>query len=244
MKTVGVVGGMGPAATVDFFRRIVEATPATRDQDHLHVLIDSNPAVPDRTAFLLAAGDDPRPVLVSMAQRLEAAGADLLVIPCNTASAFTTHVAASVRIPVLDWAAETALALRRRSRQANAVGLLATAGTVASGVYQDAFERVGMEVTLPRRATQQKVMTAIYADVKAGRRELAPVRKEVAEVASELVERGADALLLACTELSFLFADGDAIWPVPTLDASQLVAERVVQLAGYRLRGVESRYAA
>src|SRR4051812_27943024 len=124
-QIVGVLGGMGPAATVDFLRRVVAATPATRDQDHLRLLVDSNPAVPDRTAALLGAGPDPTPVLVAMARGLEAQGADLLVMPCNTASAFADGVQRAVTVPLLRWPDVVAEELLAR-RPGAVVGILGT----------------------------------------------------------------------------------------------------------------------
>src|SRR4029453_14388367 len=105
---LGVMGGMGPAATAEFLRRLIEATPAGRDQDHLHVLVDNDPSVPDRTAALLGQGPDPTPYLVTMAMRLSAAGAEFLVMPCNTASAFAPGLAADIPVPLLRWDAAVA----------------------------------------------------------------------------------------------------------------------------------------
>ncbi len=239
MKTIGVLGGMGPEATVDFYRRIVEATEAARDQDHLHVLIDGDPAVPDRTAFLLGDGPDPAPALIAMARRLEGAGAELLVMACNTASAFAPRVAAAVGVPLLDWPDEVAHGVLARQRGIGRAGVLATSGTIASGLYQRAFGRHGVEVVVPDARHQELVMQAIYGPdgVKAGTTDLTAARARVLAGGQTLVDDGAQALVLACTELSVLFATGAATaWPVPAFDAAQVVAERVIELAGGRLK--------
>jgi aspartate racemase len=109
--TIGIIGGMGPLATADLYRKIIEVTPAVRDQDHLHVIIDADPTIPDRTAALLGNGPDPLPKLVAAARRLEDAGAGILIMPCNTAHAFLPVLQRAVRIPFIDmteeeWAAE------------------------------------------------------------------------------------------------------------------------------------------
>lgn len=233
-RTIGVLGGMGPAATIDFYRRIVDATPATRDQDHLHVLIDSDPAVPDRTAFLLGQGADPTPALIAMARRLEGAGADLLVIACNAANAFVPRVAAAVRVPVLHWIDEVAAGIAASEPAVRTVGLLATSGTVAAGHYARAFARHGIAVAAPGAPAQERVMAAIYGPggVKAGATELCAARAHAEYGAYDTIEAGAELILLACTELSLLFATHRPAWPVRTVDAAQVVAERLVALAG------------
>src|SRR6202171_3931552 len=144
--TVGVLGGMGPEASADFYRRITEHTLASRDQDHLHVLVDSDPSIPDRTAYLQGRGPDPPPALVSMARRLAAARAEILVMACNTAHTFYAEVAASVDVPLVDWVGEAARLVAGGRVPGTAIGLLATSGTIGAGLYQHAFEALGLGV--------------------------------------------------------------------------------------------------
>lgn len=235
MKTVGIIGGMGPAATADFYRQIVELTDARRDQDHLHVLIDSHPGVPDRTAFLLGRGADPRPKLLEMAQRLERSGAELLVIPCNSASPFTSDVQKVVDVPIVDWVAETVGGVLAQHGGLLRIGLLATSGTVASGLYQESFADGGVDVLVPAATLQQLVMSVIL-DVKAGIASHDALRSSIVSVGTRLQRQGAEALLLACTELSLLFRETVPTWSPATYDAARIVAERVVVLAGGRLK--------
>lgn len=228
MMTVGVIGGMGPAATVDFLRRLIEATPASRDQDHIRVLVDSNPAVPDRTAAILGDGPDPSPHLVAMARRLERWGADLLVMPCNTAHAYAHRITAAVGVPLVPWPAVVADAIL--AVEPGPVGLLATRGTVAAGVYQEAVERRGATLVVPDWAVQERISAAIV-HVKRDGPAAPAARAELAEAATTLLVQGATALLLGCTELSAIAgtpsADG-ALQLAPTWDAAQIVAEHVV----------------
>ena len=196
-KTIGIIGGMGPLATVDLFEKITLHTRAERDQDHLHVLIDSNTAIPDRTAALLHGGPDPRPELIASARRLERMGAQALIMPCNTAHNYYDDVAAAVSVPVLHMIRLTAQALERAG--IGAAGLLATDGTVQTGIYQRSFAGSGVDLLLPDEAGQRAVMDMIYRGVKAGdlRYDPAAVRRAM----EALLDRGAKTLILGCTEL-------------------------------------------
>lgn len=224
---------MGPEASADFYRRITQHTLASRDQDHLHVLVDSDPSVPDRTSYLHGRGPDPTPVLISMARRLAAAGAELLVMACNTAHAFYTEVAASVEVPLVDWVGEAARSVCAGRAPGTAIGLLATSGTIGAGLYQHALEASGLTVVVPDAERQQELMGVIYGPegVKAGARDRDALARRVRVIAEELNVNGAAATLLACTELSSLFQDRPN-WSAPVYDAADLVAERVIVLAG------------
>ena len=225
---IGILGGMGPAATADLYQKIIAATPATRDQDHLHVVIWADPTVPDRTAALLHGGEDPTPWLVRGARQLAAMGASLIAVPCNTAHAFFPRVRPSVPVPFVHMMEETASAIEVREPMADRVGLLATSGTIAARLYQEALARHHIEVVLPNDEIQERcVMGAIHA-VKAGR--VGPdITAMVAEAASLLVDRGAMALITGCTELPLVFRDGDA--SVSVIDPTQVLAEAVVRRA-------------
>lgn len=225
-KTIGIIGGMGPAATCDLMERIIDLTRATRDQQHLHVIADSDTAIPDRTDAILRGGPDPTPELVRSARRLEAAGAQVLVMACNAAHYFYDAVADAVSVPVLHIAREAAAVLRDAG--VSAVGVLATDGTVQSGVYERALTRAGVKAVYPSPAMQKQVMRLIYDGVK-GRTlplESVPVR----QLLGELREAGAERLLLACTELPIAFRalgllDG-------CLDATRVLAFAAVRRAG------------
>jgi aspartate racemase len=232
--TVGIVGGMGPAATADFFRRLVDATTAGRDQDHLHVVIDSDPTVPDRTAFLVGDGEDPAPKMLEMALRLEAMGADVLVIPCNTAEAFLPSLRAGVQTRIVSWVEEAVGQLRRGRPVIVRVGLLATTGTVRSRLYHDELSRHGIDVVTPTEEEQDRLMGVIYA-IKADSEAAGDLASTLAALAESLLPRGAEAVLLGCTELSLLASRCSLTLTGPLLDASQLVAERMATIAGGRL---------
>lgn len=166
-RTIGILGGMGPLATAEFYRRIVLRTPARYDQEHLHVVIDADPAVPDRTTALLGQGPDPTPHLVAAARRLEAAGVDFLVVPCNTAHAFLPNVQAAIAVPILDMIDEVAAEVARRCPPETPVGLLATAGTIASRLYERGLSRDQLHPVVPDNDRQQ-LLTAAIGRVKRG----------------------------------------------------------------------------
>ena len=196
-KTIGIIGGMGPLATADLFQKIILHTRASCDQEHLRVLIDSNTNIPDRTAALLHGGADPVPELAASARGLAAQGAEILIMPCNTAHNFYGAVQDAVSVPVLHMIRLTAQALAERG--VKTAGLLATDGTVRTGIYQRTFAGTGVELLTPEGEGQRAVMDLIYQGVKAGRRDYdASAARKAME---DLMERGAETLILGCTEL-------------------------------------------
>lgn len=229
-KIIGILGGMGPAATADLFNKIIISTKAACDQEHLHVIIDSNTDIPDRTAALLNGGEDPTEHLVLSARRLQSAGAELIAMPCNTAHGFYDAVCAAVDIPVLHMIKLTAQELRREG--VKCAGLLATDGTVRTGIYDKCFEGSGIELLTPSQDAQSAVMELIYKGVKAGRRDFDTSRFEKA--ARELSERGAQTLILGCTELPPAF--GIYGLHYPHIDPTLVLARAAVLAAGGELR--------
>ena len=207
-RVVGVLGGMGPDATVDFFAKLVAATRAGSDQEHLRIVIDNDPGVPDRTAAIEGRGETPAPRLAAMARGLVALGAELLVMPCNSAHAFADAVReAAAPVPFLDLIETTVAATRERLPGVAAVGLLATDGALAARLYQDAYEAAGVRALVPLGDDQRSVMDAIYA-VKRGTADDA-ARARLRRVAERLAAAGAEAIVAACTEVPLLMAEGD-----------------------------------
>ncbi len=218
---------MGPLATADFYTKLVRLTPARTDQEHPRVIIDSNPKIPDRTAGLLRRGPDPTPHLVATARGLVQAGAGVIAIPCNSAHAFLVPIRNAVGVPVLDMMEEVAAVAAGLRPRLRAVGLLATIGTIRSGLYHRALARRGIAVVESTPAGEARVQAAIKS-VKAG--DLGRgVRARVRSAAATLVRRGAGAIILGCTELPLVMAAGDA--PVPVLDGTEILAAAAVREA-------------
>ncbi|ROS78967.1 aspartate/glutamate racemase family protein [Cellulomonas sp. PhB143] len=231
---VGVIGGVGPLATAYFLQLVVRLTDADRDQDHLDMIVFDHAGIPDRTEFVLRrSSEDPGPVLADDARRLARFGVSFLVMPCNTAHYFTQQVVDAVEVPLVSIIDTTVEAVRRRAPGLAKVGLLATAGTAASGVYQDAFAAVGVETLVPDDADQAVVNAVIYDQVKAGRPvDLGSLRG----VTERLVARGAAVVVLGCTELSVVAADHDLLDEPVYVDSMDQLARATIERSGHRVR--------
>ncbi len=225
-KVVGVIGGMGPEATVDFMRRLVAATPARDDADHLHVLVDNNPKIPSRIAALIeGTGEDPTPVLCAMAKGLEAQGADFLVMPCNTAHYYLPAIARSVTIPALDM---VQLSIQKLAAAGSRrIGVLASPAVRLVGLYKARLEQAGLVAIFPNLQDEETLL-GIIKSVKAGRLDDQD-RQDYARVARHLLDAGADALLVACTEFSVIGPPAGADRPV--IDALDALVEGTITAA-------------
>ncbi len=228
MKSVGILGGMGPLATVDLFRKIVTLTRADSDGGHIRIFIDCNPQIPDRTKAILEGGPSPVPDMIASARNLERMGADMIVIACNTAHYFLDDIVAAVAVPVLDMPLETAR--HAASCGYKAVGMLATDGTLATRVYDRAFESFGMTVLKPSVDNQKHVMDIIYKGVKAGRQDY-PL-DGINAALDELKSEGAEVFVLGCTELPIAFETYGL--KGRTLDPTEVIALRAIHEAGKR----------
>lgn len=216
---------MGPDATVDFMSKVIALTPADKDQDHVHMLVDHNPQVPDRQAAILADGDNPGPMLATMAARLEAAGADFLVIACNTAYAFHEQVTAAVKVPLISIIDVTVAAAA--SHGVKSVGVLATEGCLRAGVYQAALDKAGAKAILPTDTEVGELMELIYA-IKGGYQG-ETISSRMAALGKALVERGAEAIIAGCTEIPLVLTDD--MLDVALISSTDVLAQETVRLA-------------
>ena len=161
---IGVIGGMGPDATVDLMRRVIEATPASDDIDHIRMIVDNNPKIPSRMQALIdRAGEDPAPVLAAMARGLETAGADVLVIPCNTAHHYLPAIRAAVHVPVVDMIALSVARLRVMLGAGPRIGLLASPAIRLTGQFERCCDAAGIEIVHPAGADEAAVLAIIRA---------------------------------------------------------------------------------
>lgn len=230
MKTIGIIGGMGPLATVHLFERIVLRTKAQRDQEHIRVLIDSNTNIPDRTGAILGHGQSPLKELVKSARILEKSGADFLIMPCNTAHYFIDEIKQHVGIPFLNMPEETVKYTLDKYGKDVVVGLMATDGTIKSKIYENYYSDSGIKTLVPSKS-QGKIMEFIYDVIKRGN--YGAGTDLFFEGVNELKEMGASAFLLGCTELSsaqYLYKfDGNFINPM------EVLTERAIIFAGGQL---------
>jgi len=218
---------MGSEATVDLFAKIVRSTPAHCDQDHLHILIDNYPQIPDRQAAVLRGGPDPTPALLESARRLEKAGAEVLCMACNSAYIFLPRFAPQLSVPMLDMVSLTAEDLSERQPPILRVGLLASGAIYASELYQRHCEPLGIEVLTPDQDGQEAVAASMW-EVKGGCTS-SHTKARLVVVAEELITLEAQAVILACTELPLMLQDGDLA--VPVIDPTQILADAVVERA-------------
>lgn len=230
-KTVGIIGGMGPLATADLFTKIVKMTDAAGDQEHLHVIIDNNTAIPDRTRAILYGGENPLDQLIASADRLYKADADFLIMPCNTAHYFYPALSQAAKIPILNMLEETAAFLN--ARDISKTGLLATDGTIQSGVYARALKKYGIEMLIPDPDGQMEVMRIIYDGVKAGNQDLDVSAFKA--VCQKLLDDGAQTLILGCTELPLAFSMYHIL--LPNTDPTSVLAAAAIHCAGARCSG-------
>lgn len=201
-KIIGIIGGMGPLATVDLFKKIVLYTQASCDQEHIHLIIDNNTEIPDRTSYIISNGENPEKYLIESAIKLQAMGADALIMPCNTAHYFFDKIQAQIKIPLLNMVEETAKEIKRINPYTSKVGLLATEGTYQTLIYDKVFEKYGLQLVKPRKESIKYVMELIYS-VKEGKTNLDLTN--FLSVISQLKEMGSEILILGCTELPVAF---------------------------------------
>ncbi len=223
---LGILGGLGPMATVYFYELLTRHTDAACDQDHIDIIINSHATTPDRTAFITGKSeDDPLSVMVDDIRRMKTYGADLVAIPCNTAHYFYDKLKASTDLPILNIMEETAAMLSALG--VKRAGILATDGTVYSGTYDRFLSSHGIDCIRPTQDDQKTVMRIIYDEIKNGK---APDVDAFLAVSEHLLDTGCDALILGCTELSLI--KRDYILPPYYIDSLDVLAARVITACG------------
>lgn len=224
ITTLGVIGGLGPMATAYFMELLTKMTDAKCDQEHLDIITYSKPSIPDRTAYILGNSDlNPAPPMIEAGLKLKEIGADAIAIPCITAHYFHDELESGIGLPVIHAMRETAQYLKEN--EITKVGLMATDGTVQSGIFQKSLEEEGIEVITPY--SQNLVMKIIYDEVKSNK----PVNmEEFNQVIYELFGRGAQRVLLGCTELSV--AKKDFKVDSRILDVLEVLSRSVLTYAG------------
>ncbi len=227
MKTVGVLGGMGPDATVDFLAKVIALTPAERDQDHIRMLIDHDPKVPSRQNVSVEDDARIRENLAQMAERLELAGADFLVMVCNTAHGWLDRALQRISIPFINIVDVTVQTITKQYPQARTVGVMATPACIDAGMYQDALERGGFVSLVAEDELRSELMTLIDR-VKAGEKS-DRVAKAMAAVAHRLIEQGAEVIIAGCTEIPLVLKQAQIT--VPLISSTDELARRTVSLA-------------
>ena len=235
-KLLGIIGGLGPASSAYFYELITRHTAASRDQDHMDIILSSHATTPDRTDFILGrSSESPLPAMIADAQSLEVYGASAIVIPCNTAHYFIDEVRNSVSVPVPSIITETVLHIRKRGFRKAAI--LATEGTIRSGSYQREFAAHGMDCLIPDERGTAELMELIYGNVKRG---VIPPPEALYRIVDPLFEAGCDCAILGCTELSLI---GEQMKDDPRMvDSLTVLAACAIRLMGHRLTGLPDCY--
>lgn len=225
-KIVGVLGGMGPRATVDFFQKVINLTPASRDQEHIRMIIYNDVKTPDRTGFIIGQGESPLNMLVSRAIKLQMMGAAFLAMPCNTAHYFYDDIIRFVDIPFINMIEEVAKKIKAKYGCKAKAGLLATLGTYKARVYQRVFDKYGLEVIIPDEKGKKYVyqlINKIKEDINVAKAD------DVVAVIKDLRAKGASVIILGCTELPLL----EQQYPrdIEYVDATLVLARKTVEMA-------------
>lgn len=226
-KVAGVMGGMGPDATVDFMAKVIALADSGSDQDHVHMIVDQDPSVPNRQVAIREGSTDVTEALGVMAKKLEDAGANFLVMVCNTAHVFLDDVHAKTSIPFIHLIDESVNEIDRLRPDAKTVGVMATDGCLKTNIYQDAIAASGREALEPEGDELTELMRLI-TEVKSGNK-----GQEVAEamqaLANKLVAKGADVLIAGCTEIPIVFKGENC--PVRVVPSTYVLAERTLEFA-------------
>ncbi len=240
-KILGVLGGVGPLATIYFTDLIIRMTDAKKDQDHIPMFILNNSTIPDRTDYILDnSKPNPLPVMVEDAKKLERAGCDYIVIPCNTAHYFYSEIQDNVSVPIINIIEETVEYISENITDAKCVGILATEGTIVTGSYQKAIIKHGLDYRVPSENNQKSLMNIIYNQVKAGS------EVDICEflrIVGDMKNDGCDIVILGCTELSvinktFTLRRKDIV------DSMEVLAKVSIKLCGKELKNISGELAA
>lgn len=224
-KTVGIIGGLGPEATLDFFAKVLGKTEAESDQEHLHLLIDNNPKIPNRNEAVAGTGPSPGPALAASARGLERAGADFLVMVCNAAHAFQRDIVEAVEIPFVSIVEETVAATLIRLPGVKSVGVLASSGCLDAKLYQTAFAGRSVAALVPTGHDRDTFMRLLYR-VKAGDKE---VGEDMLELARGLITQGAEAIVAGCTEVPLVLFARDL--EVPLINSTDVLVDSTIAYA-------------
>ncbi len=234
-KTIGILGGMGPEATVYFYSLIIKHTKAEKDQEHIPVIIYSNPRVPPRTDAILKKGENPLPFLIKGARVLKEAGANFIVMPCITAHYFLPKILDRENIPFINLLFESLAWTMKNIPNLKKAGLLSSTGTLKSRLFHEIFEREGIKIIEPETKEQKEVMEAIFGKwgIKAGHT-IGPPREKLISIANALISRGAEGIIAGCTEIPLALKENDL--SVPLIDPLRIAALKSIIEAGYEIR--------
>ena len=233
-QIIGILGGMGPEATLFFYNQIVQQTKSDRDNDHIPAIIYSNPKIPDRTEAIINKGPSPLPLLMEGAKFLEAARVSVIVMPCITAHHFYPEIIKNLKTPFLHIIEETLAYLDNTFPELKKLGLLATSGTIKTEIFQNSFEKKGKTIVVPDKNLQSKLTDAIYSKngIKAGYKN--EPKKRILQVVKHLMEKNAQAIIAGCTEVPLVLNSNDTT--VSFIEPMTILAKKTIKTMGYPVK--------
>ncbi|OWK20593.1 hypothetical protein AJ88_28780 [Mesorhizobium amorphae CCBAU 01583] len=226
-RTVGIIGGLGPMATVAFMNSVLEHTPIKSNRDHLHMIVDCNPKVPDINAAILGTGPSAAAALAASGRRLETAGANFIVMVCNAAHVYEDELRQAVSVPFISMVEETIRTIRSDFPQCRRVGLLATDGCLRSDLYQN---RLASRDLIPVLQTADELEQLMLALARINTGDLGhAIRSEILGLIDAVVARGAETIVLGCSEIALVGLDTGS--DIPLIDPCLVLAKATVRSA-------------
>ena len=223
----GVLGGMGPIATVDFMSRVITLNPISNEEDHIHLIVDQNPHIPNRQIKSISQKELISSLLIESAQKLESIGANFIIMPCNTAHIFADDIKKVIGVPFISIVEETVGEILKLYPKHKQIGLMATSACIESEIYQKALTNKDKLAVCPDQKFQEQCMQTIFA-IKDGE-EINPMRNRMIEVAEHIIDKGAETIIAGCTEIPLIINSSDI--EVPLISSTEILAIRTIEFA-------------
>ena len=223
----GVLGGMGPIATVDFMSRVITLNPISNEEDHIHLIVDQNPHIPNRQIKSISQKELISSLLIESAQKLESIGANFIIMPCNTAHIFADDIKKAIGVPFISIVEETVGEILKLYPKHKQIGLMATSACIESEIYQKALINTDKLAVCPDQKFQEQCMQTIFA-IKDGE-EINPMRNRMIEVAEHIIDKGAETIIAGCTEIPLIINSSDI--EVPLISSTEILAIRTIEFA-------------
>ncbi len=237
-KTIGILGGMGPEATLLFFKKILTNTEAIKDQEHARLIIYNDPQVPERLPAIEGKGKDPLPVLIKGLRSLKSAGADFVVIPCVTAHYFLPQMQAKKILPIISIIEETVSFIKKNYSSMNCVGLMAALGTIRTDLFQKALAKEKISTLISAERDLQKIQKNIFALKNTTINNRKKIKEELIKIGQKLIKKGAQGIIIGCTELPIVL--DQSCFNIPVFDVLDILSRAALQKAGIKVKASAS----
>ncbi len=233
-KTIGILGGMGPEATLLFFKKILTNTEAIKDQDHARLIIYSDPKIPERLPAIEGKGKSPLPMLIKGLRSLKSAGADFVAIPCVTAHYFLPQMQAKKIVPIVSIIEETISFIKKNYSFMNCVGLMAALGTIRTQLFQKALAKEKISVIISAERDLQKIQKNIFAIKNTAFNKREKIKEELINIGQKLIKKGTQGIIIGCTELPIVL--NQDCFNIPVFDVLDILSRAALQKAGIKVK--------